>query len=144
MTGGGREHRAMDDGLVWLQLPAKMASLAPFTEFVHEGARLAGLPEAALGKLELILEEVLVNVFHYSGCDDATVGYAVEPSGGLRVDVCDSGPEFNPLERQAPDVTAALDDRPIGGLGIFLVQTMAETVTYRRENGRNVLSFQVR
>jgi anti-sigma regulatory factor (Ser/Thr protein kinase) len=134
----------MDDGLIWLRLPADMTSLARFTEFAHEGARAAGLPEAALGKLELILEEVLVNVFRYAGCADAAVGYAVEPSSCLRVDVRDSGPEFNPLEQQAPDLDASLEDRPIGGLGIFLVQTMAETVSYRRECGQNILSFQVR
>jgi anti-sigma regulatory factor (Ser/Thr protein kinase) len=134
----------MDDGLIWLQLPAEMTSLARFTEFAHEGARAAGLPEAAFGKLELILEEVLVNVFHYAGCSDVAVGYAVQPASGLRMEVCDSGPAFNPLERQTPDLSAPLDDRPIGGLGIFLVQTMAETVSYRRENGRNILAFQVR
>ena len=143
MTSGSGEHRAIDDGLVWLQLPAEVPSLARFTEFVHEGARSAGLPEAALGKVELILEEVLMNVFRYAGCSEASVGYAVEPRNRLRVDVRDSGPEFNPLEQQAPDLSLSLDDRPIGGLGIFLVQTMAETVSYRRENGQNILSFQV-
>jgi serine/threonine-protein kinase RsbW len=134
----------MDGGLVWLRLPAEMSSLARFTEFAHEGARSAGLPDSALGKLELILEEVLVNVFRYASCPEAAVGYAVEPSSCLRLDVCDSGPEFNPLERDAPDLDASLEDRPIGGLGIFLVHTMAESVSYRRENGQNVLSFYVR
>ena len=134
----------MDDGLIWLQLPAEMTSLARFMEFAHEGARAAGLPEAAFGKLELILEEVLVNVFHYAGCSDVAVGYAVHPTSCLRMEVRDSGPAFNPLERQAPDLNAPLEDRPVGGLGIFLVQTMAETVSYRRENGQNFLSFRVR
>jgi serine/threonine-protein kinase RsbW len=102
------------------------------------------LPEAAFGKLELILEEVLVNVFLYAGCSDVAVGYAVRPASCLRMEVRDSGPAFNPLERQAPDLNAPLEDRPVGGLGIFLVQTMAETVSYRREEGRNILSFQVK
>ena len=134
----------MDDGLVWLRLPAEMSSLARFTEFAHDGARSAGLPESALGKLELILEEVLVNVFRYAGCKEAAVGYAVESPNCLRVDVRDSGPEFNPLNQDAPDLDTSLEDRPIGGLGIFLVQTMAESVEYQRLDGQNVLSFQIR
>ena len=134
----------MDDGLIWLQLPAEMSSLARFTKFAHEGARTAGLPESALGKLELILEEVLVNVFRYAGCKEAAVGYGVESANCLRVDVRDSGPEFNPLQREAPDLDVSLEDRPIGGLGIFLVHTMAESVKYQRLDGKNILSFQVR
>ena len=137
----------MDDGLVWLQLPAELPSLARFTEFAHEGARSAGLPESSFGKLDLILEEVLVNVCRYAypaGGGQAEVGYAVAAPHCLRVDVRDSGLEFNPLERAAPDLDASLDDRPIGGLGIFLVQAMAEMVEYRRHDGRNILSFQIR
>ena len=134
----------MDDGLIWLQLPAEMPSLARFTEFVHEGARSAGLPDSALGKLELILEEVLVNVFRYAGCKEAAVGYGVQSPNCLRVDVRDSGPEFNPLKMDAPDLDASLEDRPIGGLGIFLVHTMAESVEYHRLDGQNILSFHVR
>jgi len=137
----------MDDGLTWLQLPAEMASLARFTEFAREGAKAAGLPESSFARLDLILEEALVNIFRYAypaGGGQAIVGYAVAGPNCLRVDVCDSGREFNPLERQAPDLNVALDERPIGGLGIFLVQSMAESVRYFREDGRNRLSFQIR
>jgi anti-sigma regulatory factor (Ser/Thr protein kinase) len=107
----------MDGGLTWLRLPADLSSLARVTAFAREGAGAAALPEAALGKLDLILEEVLVNVFRYaypSGAGDAAVGYAVASPNCLRVDVCDSGREFNPLEQAAPDLEASLDDRPVG------------------------------
>ena len=134
----------MDDGLIWLQLPADLSSLARFTEFARQGAHSAGLPEPAFAKLDLILEEILVNVFRYAGSDRAAVGYAVPSPSCLRVDVRDSGREFNPLAHAKPDLEADLDDRPIGGLGIFLVQSMAESVQYRRENGQNILSFQIR
>jgi serine/threonine-protein kinase RsbW len=134
----------MDDGLIWLQLPADLSSLARFTEFAREGARSAGLPESALGKLDLILEEVLVNIFRYAGSPDAAVGYAVPAPSCLRVDISDAGSEFNPLHHASPDLDGSLEDRPIGGLGIFLVQSMAESVEYRRQNGRNILTFNIR
>ncbi len=136
----------MDEALTWLHLPADMSSLTPFTEFAHEGARAASLPEDSLGKLDLMLEEVLVNVFTYAypqGGGEAALGYAVASPNCLRIDVCDSGQEFNPLDKAEPDLDLSLEDRPIGGLGIFLVKKMADSVTYRRENGRNILSFRL-
>jgi anti-sigma regulatory factor (Ser/Thr protein kinase) len=137
----------MDDVVTWLRLPAEMASLARFTEFVREGARAAALPESGLEKLDLMLEEILVNVFRYAyptgETGEAAVGYISSPNG-LRIEVCDSGRAFNPLEQAAPDLDLPLDERPIGGLGIFLVKSMADSVNYKRENGRNILSFSLR
>jgi anti-sigma regulatory factor (Ser/Thr protein kinase) len=137
----------MSDGATWLHLPAEMSSLARFTEFAHEGARAAALPDSASFKLDLILEEILVNIFRYaypSGVGEASVGYTVTAPNCLQIDICDRGRAFNPLERSAPDLDAPLDDRPIGGLGIFLVQNMASAVSYRREDGQNILSFEIR
>jgi serine/threonine-protein kinase RsbW len=138
----------MDDGLTWLRLPAAMTSLAPFTAFAREGARAASLPESELGKVDLLLEEVLVNVFLYAYRADETgeaeVGYAVPAANCLLLEVRDSGRAYNPLEREAPELDLPLEERPIGGLGIFLLKSMAESVSYRRENGRNILSFQLR
>jgi anti-sigma regulatory factor (Ser/Thr protein kinase) len=138
----------MDDGLTWLRLPAEMSSLERFTAFARGGAQAASLPDAALHKLDLMLEEVLVNVFRYAypegQAGEAEVGYAAAPPDGLRIDVRDSGQEFNPLEKTDPNLDLGIDERPIGGLGIFLVKSLAESVSYRRENGRNILSFCLR
>jgi serine/threonine-protein kinase RsbW len=138
----------MDDGLIWLQLPAAMPSLMQFHEFAHEGARHAGLSEAQVHKLDLLIEELLVNVFHYAyepgQSGDAAMGYKVVSPQCLRVEIQDSGRAFNPLEAEDPDLELASADRPIGGLGIYLVKTMADSVSYRREDGKNILSFQLR
>jgi serine/threonine-protein kinase RsbW len=58
--------------------------------------------------------------------------------------VRDSGVEFNPLDQNQPDLDLPLDRRPVGGLGIFLVRTLAVSVKYRRDGSRNILSFLVR
>jgi anti-sigma regulatory factor (Ser/Thr protein kinase) len=138
----------MDSNLTWLRLPAEMASLGPFTDFVRSGARTAGFAESALGKLDLILEEVVTNVFRHAYPDGeagvAAVGYWVSGPGSLLVEVRDSGLAFNPLEAPAPDLSLGLDERPIGGLGVFLVKTLAESVAYERQNGENVLSFRIK
>jgi serine/threonine-protein kinase RsbW len=53
--------------------------------------------------------------------------------------VSDDGPEFDPLAAEAPDTTLAVEDRPIGGLGIELVKRLMDEVRYERSGGRNRL-----
>jgi sigma-B regulation protein RsbU (phosphoserine phosphatase) len=123
-----------------------MASLGPITDFVRGGARAAGIAESALGKLDLILEEIVSNVFRHAypkgEVGVAAVGYAVASPGTLLVEVRDSGVAFNPLEEApVPDLCLGLGDRPIGGLGVFLVKAFAQSLTYQREGEENVLSF---
>lgn len=126
-----------------LILPAVAESLAAFSEFVREGAVAAGIAADEFAKLDLVLEEVLINVARYAyapGSGEVEVGYLVG-NGTLLVEIVDSGRVFNPLEADPPDLSRGLADRPIGGLGVFLVKNMVKTIDYGRENGRNVLSF---
>jgi len=126
-----------------LTLPATAGSIPPLSEFVREGAVAAGIATDELGKLDLILEEVLMNVARYAyteGSGEVEVRYMAE-KGRLRVEIIDSGIVFNPLEADSPDLSRGLVDRPIGGLGVFLIKNMVETVHYRRENDQNVLTF---
>jgi len=59
----------------------------------------------------------------------------------LRATVTDEGPPFNPLEAEAPDLTAPLEARGIGGLGIHIVRTMMDGVDYERDGIRNVVTM---
>jgi anti-sigma regulatory factor (Ser/Thr protein kinase) len=136
----------VNDGcLTWLTLPAELASLAPFTEFVRAGSRLAAIAESDAAKLDLIIEELVVNVARYAYPDGQSgmtaVGYAVDGPGTIFVRVSDEGAEYNPLERDPPDFTRGLADREIGGLGIYLIKELVGSLEYARDGGRNVLSF---
>ena len=120
-------------------------------EFVQKGALEASLPDARLGELDLVIEEIFVNVCRhaypvggaYPDCGQrmVTVTYWVPQPGELKVEVADQGAEFNPLTAEAADVGLNLEQRPIGGLGIFLVKKLARSLTYRREDGWNRLTF---
>src|SRR3954447_14897282 len=135
----------MSDDLKWLTLQADLASLPEFTGFLRAGGKAAGLSETDLGRLDLILEELLVNIARYAypegvaGWSD--VGYAIHAPGEIFVRVCDSGAEYNPLDKDPPDFTRGLADRPVGGLGLFLIKSYADSLSYTRESGRNILSF---
>jgi serine/threonine-protein kinase RsbW len=128
-----------------LTIAAKAGSLHAVTAFVRIGAREASLPEARIEELDLLIDELIMNVCTHAYPDDipgdVTVSYSVSAPGVLSVEVADQGVAFNPLKAGPPDLTLSLEDRPIGGLGIHLVKTLATSLTYRREQGWNRLSF---
>ena len=128
-----------------ITLPAVAASLGEVTEFVRQGALDANLPEHRVGELEIVIEEIVMNVSRYAYIDGSsgslTITYIVPKPGELHVEVADQGREFDPLQAIPPDLTLHLIDRPIGGLGIFLLKSFAQPLAYRRENGWNRLTF---
>lgn len=132
-----------------LRLPARLELLEEFRAFVVARARDWNMPEDLDLKLELVLEEALVNVMHYAypdGNGQVEVVCADERSrtAGMRkflLEIRDWGPAFNPLDRPPPDLDGDIGSRPIGGLGIHLIRKMAEEVGYARTGGANVLSM---
>lgn len=137
----------MEKGLIQLTLPAIISSLREFTDFVRLGAQAAALPAEQLDWVDLVMEEIIVNVINYAYPQGERgtieVGYAVEGPGKLVVQVSDTGRAFDPLAKDPPDLRLGLADRPIGGLGIFLVKQVARSITYKRENNRNILTFRL-
>jgi serine/threonine-protein kinase RsbW len=128
-----------------LTIAAHTASLHSAMEFVRKGALEASLPEARIGELDLLIEEIFMNVCSHAYPDSrngvVTLTYSVPAPGELSVEVADQGAEFNPLTADPPDLTSDLESRPIGGLGVFLVKTLAPSATYRRDRDWNRLTF---
>jgi serine/threonine-protein kinase RsbW len=128
-----------------LTLPARAESLGPVTEFVRRGAREAELTGSRLGELDLLIEEIFMNIARHAYPEGApgvvNVTYRVSEAGELAVEVNDQGIEFDPLAAAPPDLTLDLAQRPVGGLGIFLLRSFASSLSYRREQGWNRLTF---
>ena len=134
----------MDSPVRRLTLPASAGSISTFSEFVRDGAIAAGVAEDELGKLDLVLEEILINVARYAYTPETgavEVAYAEAGPSKLLVEIADFGRIFNPLAADPPDLSRGLADRQIGGLGVFLVRSMVDSIDYRREADRNILSF---
>ena len=87
----------------------------------------------------IVIDEIASNIVRCSGASTFELAYRRAESGYELV-FSDAGTPFNPLSHPDPDVTAAAEDRAIGGLGIFMVKQMAESVGYERRDGRNVLT----
>ena len=101
--------------------------------------------EALRFKIQLSIEEVVENVVHYAY--DGGIGW-IEVSTNLdnaslilTDELRDAGVPFNPLEQPDPDITLAAEDRKVGGLGIYLCKQLMDSISYRYENGNNVLTM---
>ena len=91
---------------------------------------------------QIIMDEIVSNIVRCSGATTFSVRCEhVYPNGVVAMTFTDDGQAFDPTTEIAdPDVTAKLEARGIGGLGIFMVKKMSKSVAYRRENERNILS----
>jgi anti-sigma regulatory factor (Ser/Thr protein kinase) len=127
---------------ITLELLADMAGLEKADKSLDELALAVQLPEETLFQVRLVLEEVLMNVISY-GAGDGAVPHVqlnmAQKDGTLSMEIADNGIAFDPLQLPAPDLDAEIDDRPIGGLGIFLVRELMDSVTYRRDGDWNRL-----
>jgi serine/threonine-protein kinase RsbW len=134
-------------GFTWLEQPAVMGSFEALRTFVTDAGTRAGLSEDALFKLELVLEEVVVNVIQYAYADGAPGDVAVgwkHDGGEFVVQVKDAGVAFDQMAGEDPDVTQKIEERGVGGLGRFLTRQMADRLEYERRDGVNMLTFAVR
>lgn len=97
--------------------------------------------------IHLVCEELVVNVVSYAYADEAE-GYLkiqIEKADGtITIRFIDGGVAFNPLEREMPDVSLSMEERQIGGLGIFLTVQMMDEVQYERINNENVVTIKKR
>ena len=105
-------------------------------------AALEGVPGKCANILMVAADEIFANVVRYSGATGwtLTVERTRHPDG-VRLVITDDGKPFDPLSHRDPDTTLCAEDREIGGLGILIVKKTMSPVTYRRLNGRNILTM---
>ncbi len=106
-------------------------------------AEEAGVPTERGLEVELAVEEALMNVcLHaYGGRGGDASLEAGRTEEGFVVEIEDAGPPFDPLSAPAPDTSAPLEARPVGGLGILLLRRVTDAARWRREGERNVLTL---
>src|SRR5512137_62890 len=115
-----------------LFVAAQVENLAEIRRFVREEATALGAGEEAICDLELAVDEAACNVIchGYKGCG-GMIQVRVERDGDrLAVRVRDEAPLFDPTRHPLPDVTLPLEERRLGGLGIFLIRQVMDEVVY--------------
>lgn len=99
-----------------------------------------------LTKFNLVVEEVFVNIVSYAYEDtdtNNTVTISINDNDDKTIiTFIDSGKHFNPLIKDDPDLSLDVDERPVGGLGIYLVKKMMDNVEYEYKDNKNILTIE--
>lgn len=110
----------------------ELESVQEVTDFVEEYLQEHGFPAGDTIKMLVAVDEIYSNICRYSGAKKAAVSCLVQ-GGKAKITFTDNGVPYNPLEKPDPDVTAGAEERPIGGLGIYMVKKTMDVVTYEYE-----------
>lgn len=131
-----------------ITLPAMVESITKVTDFLDCELEALECPIKALTQINIAADEIVTNVASYAyGPEggDVTVSFSYDAENKT-AEICfiDAGIPFDPLAKADPDVSLSAEERQIGGLGIFLVKKTMDEMTYRRENGKNILCIRKR
>lgn len=127
-----------------LVLGNRVEEIPCLAEFVENICESAGVNPSLTMSLNLALEEAVTNVmlYAYPEGEDGQVEVECKPENGVMTfEIRDSGKPFDPTQQADADVTLGVQERPIGGLGIFLVRQIMDEVSYERKNDKNVLKL---
>ena len=124
---------------------AKIENIALVTDFVNSILEKNECSMKVQMEIDIVIDEILSNIAYYAyapGSGEATVQVKIEDSPQrMELVFIDRGIPYNPLENKDPDVTLDIEERKIGGLGIFLVKEMMDEVSYEYADGKNILKL---
>ncbi len=126
-----------------ITLKASLENLARVNDFVHKWAKEIGLSNHSGKELTLAVEEAYVNIVNHSypkSVGKVTIDCWID-GDRLILKIKDEGIPFNPLTLTQPNLTSRLEERKIGGLGIFLMQRLMDSVEYERKGKYNLLTL---
>ena len=127
-----------------ITLPNDVQATTELGMFVDEVCENVGFDMSTTFKLNLAIEEAVVNVMSYA--------YPAGTKGDVDIDaeaddeqlkfvISDSGTPFDPTQKAEVDTTLSAEERGIGGLGIYLIRQIMDTINYERVDGKNVLTL---
>ena len=128
-----------------LNIAATVENIEVVTDFVNEQLEALECPMKAQMQIDIAIDELFGNIAHYAynpEVGSATVRVEViDDPLSVAITFIDGGVPYDPLAAADPDTTLSAEDRAIGGLGIFMVKKSMDEITYRYENGSNILSI---
>ena len=122
---------------------ASLDKLYEMLQFVREQANAARFDGSVSSKIELAVEEALVNIISY-GYPNTTgtieIQCTISNFSGIKITIRDKGIPYNPLT-SSKIFTPPLEGRSVGGYGIYFILKIMDEVDYKRENNYNVLTL---
>jgi anti-sigma regulatory factor (Ser/Thr protein kinase) len=123
-----------------LQIEARVENLDEVLTFVLD--ELDAQPVKLQALISTAVEEIFVNIASYAyhpNIGEAVIRLGL--NGKVVIEFEDKGIPYNPLEKTDPDITLSAEERDIGGLGIFMVKNLMDSIEYRYENNKNILTI---
>lgn len=125
-----------------LTVPSSLDSLAPIRQYVTEAAKMAGLDRKASYRLLLAVDEIATNIISYgylrAGKTGDVLVRAEVDEDRLTITLEDEAIPFDPRSLKSPDhIDLPLEERPIGGLGVFLALEGVDEFRYEYTENRN-------
>ncbi len=127
-----------------IEIEATLENLDTVLGFIEENLEIMDCPMKLAMKIVVCVEELYVNVASYAY--DGQIGscsITFEDDGNteskVRISIVDQGKEFNPLKQDNPDIKLGIEEREMGGLGIFMVRNIMDNISYERKQGNNII-----
>jgi len=131
-----------------LIIQAGMDNLEKMIRFIEERYSILVSNKKMISQMRLVTEEVLMNIIHYAYPGEkgnVEIDYEYDPDNLLlTISFIDEGISFNPLEVSDPKLNVEMENRKVGGLGIFLIKKLMDFAQYERQNNHNILKLQKR
>ncbi|MBQ7561031.1 MAG: ATP-binding protein [Synergistaceae bacterium] len=123
-----------------LEIAADINNLDEVLAFIDADLEENDCPPKTQMQLDVAIEELFVNIAHYSGSERAIIQTEIN-SEIASITFIDSGVYYDPLAKPDPDVTLSAEERQIGGLGIYLVKKSMDSMNYERRDDKNILTI---
>ena len=128
-----------------LTTTATIENIQTVTDFVNEQLEALSCPMKAMMQIDIAIDELFGNIAHYAynpevGSATVRVEVAEEPLSVI-ITFIDNGVPFDPLATEDPDVTLSVEERGVGGLGVYMVKKSMDEITYAYKNGQNILTI---
>lgn len=136
----------MESKIFELTVCAEIDKLNDVLAFVDGQLEQHDCPMKAQMQIDVALEELFVNIAHYAYPDstgEATIRVCFG-SDYAEISLIDSGVPYDPLAKPDPDITLNAQDRPIGGLGIFMTKKLMDDISYQHNSGNNMVTIKKR
>ena len=126
-----------------LFVQADSSAMRQVDGFVAAFVREQGIAADEAARILILLEELMTNLIKYGYPDRAEPGRAeivlALDGNRLEIEFIDDGCEFDPFAAPPPNLDGALEERPIGGLGLHLLRSLSDEARYERRNDNNVI-----
>ncbi len=125
--------------------PARIDVIPEVMDYVSHAAEKAALHPKRVMHIQLAIDEAMANIcnYAYQTPPGEVLVRIQDKEGHFMVEMIDEGIPFDPLNMEEPDTQVGLEEREVGGLGIFLLRQVMQEVRYRREGKQNILTFVV-